>query len=168
MPESRLETATDEDGVPYRLLLQKGFLSLSGDNYVDYNDVFEWFRRWVEEYEILPLQVGYDKWCATYFVDQMTKYGFHMDDVRQGMNLTPVIKEVGALIKDGKINIGNNALLQAHFLNSALKSDEEANRCRLVKITKNAHIDGMAAFLDAMTVRQKHYSNIGAQLRNEG
>ena len=168
MPESRLEAATEEDGVPYRLLLQKGFLSLSGDNYVDYNDVFEWFRRWVEEYEILPLQVGYDKWCATYFVDQMTKYGFHMDDVRQGMNLTPVIKEVGALIKDGKINIGNNALLQAHFLNSALKSDEEANRCRLVKITKNAHIDGMAAFLDAMTVRQKHYSNIGAQLRNEG
>ena len=168
MPESRLEAATEEDGVPYRLMLQKGFLSLSGDNYVDYNDVFEWFRRWVEEYEILPLQVGYDKWCATYFVDQMTKYGFHMDDVRQGMNLTPVIKEVGALIKDGKINIGNNALLQAHFLNSALKSDEEANRCRLVKITKNAHIDGMAAFLDAMTVRQKHYSNIGAQLRNEG
>lgn len=168
MPESRLETATEEDGVPYRLMIQKGILSLSGDNYVDYNDVFEWFRRWVEEYEILPLQIGYDKWCATYFVDQMTKYGFHMDDVRQGLNLTPVIQEVGALIKDRKINIGDNALLQAHFLNSALKSDEEANRCRLVKITRTARIDGMAAFLDAMTVRQKHYSNIGAQLRNEG
>ena len=169
MPESRLEPATEEDQVPYRIMLQRGWLSLSGESYVDYNDVFEWFRRWVEEYEILPLQVGYDKWCASYFVDQMTKYGFHMDDVRQGFNLTPVLNEAGSLIKDGVINIGDNALLQAHFLNSALKTDEDAKRCRLVKVSKTAcHIDGMAAFIDALCVRQKHYSNIGALLRNEG
>lgn len=166
MPHERLEKAIEEDGVPYRQLIQKGFLSLSGENYVDYNDVFEWFRNLVEQYEILPLQVGYDKWCATYFVDQMTKYGFHMDDVRQGSNLTPVIREVDGLLKDGVVCIGDNTLTQAHFLNSALKQEED--RVRLVKITKRARIDGMAAFLDAMTVRQKHYANIGAQLKNEG
>ena len=166
MPHERLEKAIEEDGVPYRQLIQKGFLSLSGDNYVDYNDVFEWFRNLVEQYEILPLQVGYDKWCATYFVDQMTKYGFHMDDVRQGSNLTPVIREVDGLLKDGVVCIGDNTLTQAHFLNSALKQEED--RVRLVKISKRARIDGMAAFLDAMTVRQKHYANIGAQLKNEG
>lgn len=166
MPHERLEKAIEEDGVPYRQLLAKGFLSLSGENYVDYNDVFEWFRELVEKYEILPLQVGYDKWCATYFVDQMTKYGFHMDDVRQGSNLTPVIREVDGLLKDGVVCIGDNTLTQAHFLNSALKQEED--RVRLVKISKRARIDGMAAFLDAMTVRQKHYANIGAQLKNEG
>ena len=166
MPHERLEKAIEEDGVPYRQLIQKGFLSLSGENYVDYNDVFEWFRNLVEQYEILPLQVGYDKWCATYFVDQMTKYGFHMDDVRQGSNLTPVIREVDGLLKDGVVCIGDNTLTQAHFLNSALKQEED--RVRLVKISKRARIDGMAAFLDAMTVRQKHYANIGAQLKNEG
>ena len=166
MPHERLEKAIEEDGVPYRQLIQKGFLSLSGENYVDYNDVFEWFRNLVEQYEILPLQVGYDKWCATYFVDQMTKYGFHMDDVRQGSNLTPVIREVDGLLKDGVVCIGDNTLTQAHFLNSALKQEED--RVRLVKISKRARIDGMAAFLDAMTVRQKHYANIGVQLKNEG
>ena len=166
MPHERLEKAIEEDGVPYRQLIQKGLLSLSGENYVDYNDVFEWFRNLVEQYEILPLQVGYDKWCATYFVDQMTKYGFHMDDVRQGSNLTPVIREVDGLLKDGVVCIGDNVLTQAHFLNSALKQEED--RVRLVKISKRARIDGMAAFLDAMTVRQKHYANIGAQLKNEG
>ena len=31
-----------------------------------------------------------------------------------------------------------------------------------------AHIDGGAALLDAMTVRQKYYAEIGEQLRNEG
>ena len=166
MPHERLEKAIEEDGVPYRQLIQKGFISLSGENYVDYNDVFEWFRNLVEQYEILPLQVGYDKWCATYFVDQMTKYGFHMDDVRQGSNLTPVIREVDGLLKDGVVCIGDNTLTQAHFLNSALKQEDD--RVRLVKISKRATIDGMAAFLDAMTVRQKHYANIGAQLKNEG
>lgn len=166
LPSARLDEATEEDNVPYRLMIQKGFLSLSGDNYIDYNDVYEWFRAFVTKYEILPLQIGYDKWCATYFVEQMRRFGFHMDDVKQGFNLTPVIREVGALIKDGTVDIGDNTLTQAHFLNSALKMEDD--RVRLVKIAKNAHIDGMAAFLDAMTVRQKHYANIGAQLKNEG
>ena len=70
------------------------------------------------------------------------------------------------LLKDGVVCIGDNTLTQAHFLNSALKQEED--RVRLVKISKRARIDGMAAFLDAMTVRQKHYANIGAQLKNEG
>ena len=166
MPQARVDSGTEDDNVPYRQMIQKGFLSVSGDNYVDYNDVFVWFKDLVEKYEILPLQVGYDKWCATYFVEQMRQYGFHMDDVRQGGNLTPVIREVDGLLKDGVVHIGNNTLTQAHFLNSALKTEED--KVRLVKITKRARIDGMAAFLDAMTVRQKHYANIGAQLKNEG
>ena len=166
LPSARLDEATEEDNVPYRLMIQKGFLSISGDNYIDYNDVYEWFRSFVTKYELLPLQIGYDKWCATYFVEQMRRFGFHMDDVKQGFNLTPVIREAGALIKDGVVDIGDNTLTQAHFLNAALKIEDD--RVRLVKIAKNAHIDGMAAFLDAMTVRQKHYANIGAQLKNEG
>ena len=39
---------------------------------------------------------------------------------------------------------------------------------RLVKITKRARIDGMAALLDAMCVRQADYAEIGLQLKNEG
>ena len=166
IPTSRLDEATEEDGVPYRLMIKKGFLSLSGDNYIDYNDVFEWFKMFVAEYQCFPLQIGYDKWCAVYFVEQMRRFGFHMDDVKQGFNLTPVIREVGALIKDGTVDIGDNTLTQAHFLNAAIKNEDD--RVRLVKISKNAHIDGMAAFVDAMTVRQKHYANIGGQLKNEG
>lgn len=166
IPAARLDAATEEDGVPYRLMIQKGFLSLSGDNYIDYNDVYEWFKTFVAKYEILPLQIGYDKWCSTYFIDQMRRFGFHCDDVKQGFNLTPIIRECGAIIKDGVVDIGDNTLTQAHFLNSALKMED--GRVRLVKISKNAHIDGMAAFLDALTVRQKHYANIGAQLKNEG
>lgn len=168
MPEQRLDKAIEEDGVPYRAMISHGWLSLSGENYVDYRDVVEWFKRFVTEYEILPLAVGYDRYSAQYFVEEMKSLGFHMSDVRQGTNLTPVIRELDGIIKDRKIDLGDNSLLQAHMLNSALKLDEEAQKMRLVKITKRARIDGMAALLDAMCVRQADYAEIGLQLKNEG
>lgn len=98
----------------------------------------------------------------------MKQYGFHMDDVFQGTNLTPVIRETEGLIKDGVFAIGDNDLLKIHLLDMALKTEAESGRCRPVKINASAHIDGGAALLDAMTVRQKYYAEIGEQLRNEG
>jgi hypothetical protein len=44
----------------------------------------------------------------------------------------------------------------------------ERGRGKLVKLNPSLHIDGTAALLDAMTVRQKWYVDIGAQLKNEG
>ena len=94
MPENKIDELQEREGVPYRLYVQAGLIQPSGENFVDYNDCFEWFRMLVEEYEILPLQVGYDRYSAQYLVQQMEQYGFHMDDVYQGENLTPVIHEV--------------------------------------------------------------------------
>ena len=96
----------------------------------------------------------------------MKSYGFHLDDVYQGDNLHPVIQETEGLLKDHKINIGDNDLLKLHLLNSAVKLNVERGRGRLVKINQTARIDGTAALLDAMTVRQKYYSEIGGQLTN--
>lgn len=167
MPENRLEKGTEEDGVPYEAMIKKGFLSLSGESFVDYHDVVEWFCRLVEEYEILPLWVGFDRYSANYFVQEMERRLFKMDDVRQGTNLTPVIREVDGLIKDHKFRLGNNTLFQSHLLNSALKSDEEGSKVRLVKVGKRTRIDGMASLLDAMCVRQAHFNEIGERLKNE-
>ena len=168
LPEERIEELMASDGVPYNIYIQRGLLSLSGSNLIDYHDVFNWFRELVEEYEIYPLQVGYDRYSAGYLTAEMEQYGFHMDDVFQGYNLHPVIEEVEGYLKDGKIHIGDNDLLKIHFYNSALKVSAEKGKSKLVKIKPTAHIDGMAALLDAMTVRQKWYAEIGEQLKNEG
>jgi phage terminase large subunit-like protein len=167
LPSERIEEATAIDGVPYNIYVQRGLLYPSGTNIIDYNDVFDWFKELVERYEVLPLQVGYDRYSATYLVNQMEQYGFHLDDVFQGYNLHPVIQEVEGYLKDGRIHIGDNDLLKIHFFNSALKVSTEKGRSKLVKIKPTAHIDGMAALLDAMTVRQKWYAEIGKQLENK-
>lgn len=167
LPGEKLEEATARDGLPYLLYQQRGLLQASGENVVDYNDCFNWFRDLVEQYQIYPLEVGYDRYSAAYLVQQMEQYGFHMDDVFQGYNLTPVINEVEGLLKDGKIHIGDNDLLKAHLLDSALKIESQTERAKLIKLRKYAHVDGTAALLDAFCVRQKWYGEIGEQLKNE-
>lgn len=168
LPAEKQEEATARDGLPYSIYVQRGLLKLSGDNFVDYHDVFDWFRMLVEDYQIYPLKVGYDRYTAQYLVQDMKTYGFHMDDVFQGYNLTPVIQEVEGLMKDGVFNIGDNDLLKIHLLNTALKMDIDSQRCKPVKISAKDHIDGCAALLDAMTVRQKWFGEIGEQLKNTG
>jgi phage terminase large subunit-like protein len=167
MPENKIDELQEREGVPYRLYVTAGLIQPSGENYVDYNDCFEWFRMLVEEYEILPLQVGYDRYSAQYLVQQMEQYGFHMDDVYQGENLTPVIHEVDGLLRDKRLQLGTNKVLKAHFLNVAMKQNEETRKIRPVKIDPRTHIDGFVAVIDALTVRQKWYDQIGEQLRNE-
>lgn len=166
LPKGKLEEATARDGLPYPIYVERGLLQLSGENAVDYRDCFNWFNILREQYEILPLKVGYDRAMATYLVQDMKNFGYHMDDVYQGYNLTPVINEMESMMRDGLICIGDNDLLKVHLLNAALKVEAESGRRKLVKLSANDHIDGTAALLDAMTVRQKWYGEIGQQLTN--
>lgn len=167
LPAERLEEATARDGLPYRIYVERGLLQLSGENFVDYKDVYEWFGEIVKRYKIYPLQVGYDRYSAQYLVKDMEQAGFHMDDVYQGYNLSPVINEMYGLIKDGRINIGDNDLLKVHLLNCALRSDNDGQRHKLIKIAATDHIDGAAALIDALTVRMKWWDQIGGKLKNE-
>lgn len=166
LPEAKLEEAIARDGIPYDVYIQRGILATSGENYVDYHDCFDWFRMLVEDYEILPLQIGYDRYSAQYLVQDMKTYGFHMDDVYQGDNLWGVIQETEGLLKDGKIKIGDNDLLKIHLLDTAIKMSLERGRGRIIKVNNNSHIDGVASLLDSMTVRQKWHTEIGEQLKN--
>jgi phage terminase large subunit-like protein len=168
LPAEKIDEAIQRDGVPYQIYAQRGFLTLSGDNFVDYHDCFNWFTKLVEEYEILPLKVGYDRYSAQYLIQDMQTYGFQCDDVYQGENLYGIIQETQGLLEDGRIHIGDNDLLKIHLLNSAIKMSTERGRGKLVKLNPSLHIDGTAALLDAMTVRQKWYSEIGDQLQNKG
>lgn len=167
LPAEKIEEATQRDGLPYNIYIQRGLLVPSGDNYIDYHDVYDWFVELVKDYQILPLVTGYDRYSAQYLVQDMKASGYMMDDCWQGENLYPVLKEFEGLLSDGKVHIGDNDLLKIHLLNSAIKMSVERNRGKLVKVNPSLHIDGTAAVIDAMTVRQKWYGEIGVQLKND-
>ena len=168
MPRKRYEVAIDEENVPYNIYKEQGILTISGENAVDYRDVFNWFFNLVKIYKIKPLKVGYDRYSAQYLVQDMKEAGFHMDDVYQGTNLTPILIDFEGKLKDGLIEIGDNGLLQAHFLNVAVDININDSRMKPVKIDKRSHIDGAVSVFDAFTVKSKYFSEIGRTLENRG
>lgn len=168
LPSEKIQEATERDGIPYNQYIQKGYLSESGNNYIDYHDIYQWIIDLIEKYEIYPLKCGFDRYSATYLIQDLKAYGVHMDDVFQGDNLWPVLQQMEGEIKDRKLYIGDNALMKIHLLNAAIKMNTERGRGKLVKINPTGRIDGTAALSDALCVRQKWYSEIGGQLKNEG
>lgn len=166
LPAEKLSDAIAKDGIPYQEMIEKGILTLAGENFVDYHSVFDWLVKAVQEYELLPLVVGYDRYSSQYLIQDLNGFGFKTDDVYQGHNLTPVIYECEGLLKDGKVHIGDNALLKIHLLDSAIESDSRTQKVRLKKLAQRSHIDGTAALLDALCVRQKWYSEFGDRLKN--
>lgn len=166
LPSEKLDEAIARDDIPYREMIEQGFLSLSGEGFVDYNDVYQWFVELVQNYKIMPLVIGYDRYSSQYLVQQMSSL-FKMDDVYQGWNMTPAINRLEGEMKERRIKIGDNALLRVHLLDTALQRDRMTKRVKIVKLNENAHIDGTASLLDALIVKDKWAGEYGRQLRNE-
>lgn len=166
LPSARIEEAILRDQVPYDKYIAQGVMDTSGENYIDYEDVFNWVMDLRLKYDIYPLFIGYDRYSAQYLVKQLSQV-YQCEDVYQGDNLYPIMLELEGLIKDGRINIGDNNLLKMHLLNSAIKISEERGRGRLVKLNPKLHIDGTAALLCAMTMRNKYYLEYEPQFKNE-
>ena len=172
LPGERLQEATQRDGIPYQAMIDRGFLSLSGEEFIDYHDVFDWFEKMRKQYKILPLQIGYDRYTAQYLVQDLEKASYHMESVFQGYNLTGIEDNFEGMLREGRIKcIDDNDLLKIHFMDAAqqIESNTSAHaRKKLVKISKNAHVDGVAAILDAMCMRQNHWAEMGNRLMNAG
>lgn len=157
MPENKIDELSDRDHIRYRKFVDLGFLTPSGQNFVRYEDVSDWFKMMRDKYEIVCCVVGYDRYSSQYLVDKMQNDGYQMDDVIQGTNLTSIIDEFGGLLRDGVVRTGTNGLLQSHFASVALKKVANDNRVRPEKVDQRKHIDGFVSVIDAYTVRAKWY-----------
>lgn len=166
MPQKRYEVAINEDNTPYNIYRDRGFLFISGENQVDYKDVYNWFIELVKVYKIKPLKIGYDRYSANYLVEDLKTAGFHTDDVYQGTSLTPVLHEFEGNLKDGLFDFGDNSMLAAHFLNVAVDINLNDSRMKPVKIEKRMRIDGAMSVFDALTMVSKYHNEIGKKLLN--
>ena len=171
LPAKRLEAATKRDRVPYEIYLRKQFLSLSGEEFINYEDVQKWFMDLVRVHKLKPLIIGYDRWSAMETIHALEKKYFHVDSVTQGFNLSNVWDTFEGLLREGKIrDMDDNDLLKIHFADAAIQLESNTEnvhpRKKLVKISKEAHVDGVAALLDAMAMRQFKWDKLGSRLIN--
>lgn len=167
MPQKRYEIAINEDNTPYNIYRDRGFLFISGENQVDYKDVYNWLIELVKVYKIKPLKIGYDRYSASYLVDDLKTAGFHTDDVFQGTNLTPILHMFEGELKDGNFDFGDNSMLASHFLNVAVDINLNDSRMKPVKLEKRMRIDGAMSVFDALTMVSKYHNEIGKKLLNK-
>ena len=173
LPNKRLEEATKRDNIPYEIYIRKGFLSLSGEEFINNDDVVAWFVDLVKRYRVFPLIVGFDRWSAQDFVQKLQRKNFKTESVTQGFNLSATEDLFEGMLREGRIrDMDDNDLLKIHMMDSAQQMESNTEyahpRKKLVKISKTAHVDGMAAILDAMAMRQFKWAELGKRLTNGG
>ena len=172
LPAERLAEATARDGIPYQAMIDRGFLSLSGTEFIDYNDVFLWIEKMRKQYKLLPLQIGYDRYSSQYLISQLEQASYHCESVFQGWNLGGIEDTFEGMLRAGEIKcIDDNDLLKIHMMDAAQQIETGTSahpRKKLVKLSKNAHVDGVAAILDALCMRQNHWAEMGKRLMNAG
>ncbi len=172
LPSERLAEATQRDGIPYQAMIDRGFLTLSGTEFIDYNDIFRWIEQMRKEYKLLPLQIGYDRYSSQYLIQQLEQASYHCESVFQGWNLGGIEDTFEGMLREGRIRcIDDNDLLKIHLMDAAQQIETGTSahpRKKLVKLSKNAHVDGVAAILDALCMRQNHWAEMGRRLMNGG
>jgi phage terminase large subunit-like protein len=171
LPADKVQEATARDGIPYDIMIQRGLLDVAGESVVDYRACYNWFVALIQQYRIYPLVIGYDRYTADYLVQDLRDFNFHMDSVFQGYNLTGIENDLEGLVKQGTIQCADdNDLLKLHFKDAAQQIEAGTSahsRKKLVKIAKNAHVDGVAAILDALCVRSTHWAENKVKLENK-
>ena len=171
LPNKRLEEATRRDNIPYEIYIKKGFLSLSGEEFINSDDVLLWFMDLVRRWKIYPLMIGIDRYSAMDLIQKLDGKHFKTDTVSQGFNLSNVSDTFEGLLREGRIrDMDDNDLLKIHMADAAQQMESNAEqahpRKKLVKISKYAHVDGVAALLDAMAMRQFNWAKLGSRLEN--
>ena len=165
IPEELFEQRIKEDNVPYDIWHQQGYIDLSPGNKIDYRLVRQWFWEVQQKDDIFLYKLGYDRWSATYFVQDMEEtFGKPvMDPVAQGVQtLSAPMKALKADLASKKVNYGNNPVLKWCMANTSVFEDRNGN-IQPCKTGSRNRIDGFASLLDAYVTYQRFsrdYANI--------
>ena len=160
MPEATFEercklSENGRDSVPYRTWHERGLITLTEGNKVDYHYITEWFRNLQEKYGIYLYKCGYDPWASTYWINEMKlNYGDEtMVPVIQGAKtFSNPMKDLAADLKSKVVVYNNNPIDKWCFSNTVEKKDDN-NNVRPVKGTnQRKRVDGTFSLLDAYTV----------------
>lgn len=158
IPLEVIDKKVHEDKVPYDKW--GDWITYCEGERVNYSDVTAWFNQMRDEYQIFPLWIGFDKWNAQYWVDEMTQNGYQMEAVIQGaMTMSSPMKEMEADLKSKKVNYNDSPVLKWCLTNTVIKTDDNQNIRPVKGRNEKMRIDGTVALIDAYVVLMKHYDD---------
>lgn len=158
LPEDLLEQRTKEDKIPYNIWYEMGLLRTTPGNSVHAKFVTEWFLEMRNDYGIYIPWIGYDRWSAKYWVEEMQGY-FGMEamiPIAQGkQTLSMPMKLLGADLESKKIVYNNHPIDKWCLSNTAIDVDKNLNIQPNKTNNQRRRIDGTAALLNAYVVLQE-------------
>lgn len=158
MPQEQLEKRVREDKVDYKEWAKMGLVEISEGWENDYKKVTKWFVEMFKTYHIKPLAIGYDRWSAKYWVDEMKDVGFDMETIAQKKEvLSNPMKILEADLRSKIVNYNNSPILKWCLGNTEIKVDDNG-LIMPVKLNsqKYIRIDGAVSLIIAYAVLYAH------------
>ena len=113
----------------------------------------DWYVELREKYDINTLWIGYDKWNANYWVDEMKANGFNMVQVIQGaITMSSPMKELEAEFKAKNIIYNDLDILKWCLTNTVIEMDKNQNIRPVKGKNQKQRIDGTVSLIDAFVV----------------
>ena len=162
IPQAKIDylEKTKSKEAPYKLWAEQGWLHICPGAQVDYSEVTRWFVDMVEQHDIRPLWICYDRALSGYWVPEMENYGFEMEKTAQGpFTWNQPMREMQAAFSEHRVVYNNNPILRWCLANTGKKSSksDSIEMIQPVKIQQNRRIDGMVSLLNAWVGYVKHY-----------
>ena len=162
IPEELFDKRCQEDNEPYDVWEKRGLLRKSPGFRIDYRLIKNWFEEMQREYDCYLYKCGYDRWSASYLVEDMkSTFGESvLVPVAQGkQTLSAPMKNLGAELTAKRINYDNNPILKWCMVNVAVDVDRNDNIQPCKTSNPRKRIDGFASLLDAFVALEQNREN---------
>jgi phage terminase large subunit-like protein len=148
VPRDNVEKRVRKDRVPYDVWIERGLITATEGNIVDYDVIRREINALQERVEIR--EIAYDRWGATQLATQLGGDGFTMVPFGQGFaSMAAPTKELLSLVTAGGFAHGGHPVLRWMAGNLAVKQDAAGN-LKPDKASSSEKIDGIVALIMAL------------------
>ena len=139
--------------LPFDAWVRNGYIKLSGENLIDYNDIAMWVMKEFKEHGYIFNKIQYDNYSAQYLVQQFKGMGFGdkvLIPTQQGAKTLSVPMQVlESNLRENKLCYLNNPVTKWCLTNVELKEDRNGNQMPMKMGNKSSRkIDGFATILN--------------------
>jgi phage terminase large subunit-like protein len=170
LPRHRVED-TERSGAreaPYRLWAEQGWLTICEGATINFHDVTAWFVKMVNEHDIRPLWVCYDRAMAGYWAEEMISEGFDLEKIAQGpFTWTYPFKRLAGLFEEHKIVSNNSPMLRWAVINTGVKTKNRdgIQSMQPIKTGESRRIDPLVSLLNAFVGYCNHEEDYNRYVR---
>lgn len=161
IPEDKLQEKIAKENVGFAEWVQKGYVTVTPGNILDYDYVKADILNLAEKYDVSS--IAYDRWNSSQTIIQLQDEGLEMSPFGQGYgSMSAPSKEFEKMVLAGKIEHFGNPVLRWMLASTAIQTDPAGN-IKPDKRKSSQKIDGIVASIMAlgemMTAKAKEEKN---------